>query len=108
MNQEIISAIVQIAMFMVGITQLLKQFFEPENKKFKIVITIAVGAVGGILLHFLPTWIFVTLLGISVGVVFYDYILKYMEKIITEHSNFISEKEEDKKNAVESAGPNDR
>ena len=108
MNQEIISAIAQIAMFMVGITQLLKQFFEPENKKLKIVITIAVGAVGGILLHFLPTWIFVTLLGISVGVVFYDYILKYMEKIITEHSNLISEKEEDKKNAVESAGPNDR
>lgn len=108
MNQEILSAILLIAMFTVGITQLLKNFFEPENKKLKILITIAVGAVGGILLHFLPTWIFVTFLGVSVAVVFYDYILKYMEKIITEHSNFISEKEEDKKNAVEPAGPNDR
>lgn len=100
MNQETVSAIIQIAVFMVGITQIFKQFFEPQSKKLKIIITIAVGAVGGILQHYLPSWVFVTLLGISIGVVFYDYILKYMEKIITEHScninNNTSEKELEK------------
>lgn len=96
MNQEIISVITQIAVFMVGITQILKQFFEPQSKKLKIIITIAVGAAGGILQHYLPSWVFITLLGISVGVVFYDYILKYMEKIITKHSGNIAEKELEK------------
>ena len=105
-REEVVWAIIEIAMFMVGITQVLKNFFEPENKKVKIIITMAVGAVGGVLLHFLPTWVFVTFLGISVGVVFYDYILKYMEKLITERGNILSAKE--KEETGESAGPDER
>ena len=105
-REEVVWAIIEIAMFMVGITQVLKNFFEPENKKVKIIITMAVGAVGGVLLHFLPTWVFVTFLGLSVGVVFYDYILKYMEKLITERGNILSAKE--KEETGESAGPDER
>ena len=77
-----IQAIMQIAVFMVGITQLLKQFFEVKHKKLKILLTILVGIAGGVLLHFLPTWIFTSLLGIAVGVIFYDNVLKILEKLV--------------------------
>ena len=76
-----VPAIIQIAVFMVGLTQLLKQFFELRHRKLKILLTIAVGVAGGLLLHFLPSWCFTSLLGISVGVVFYDYFLKALEKL---------------------------
>ena len=76
-------SIMQIAMFMVGITQTLKQFFEIKNKKVKILVTLGVGIVGGVLLQFVPAWIFTTLLGMSIGVVFYDYVLKSIEKFFT-------------------------
>ena len=81
------TAIIQIAVFMVGITQLLKQFFEPKSRKLKIVITIIVGVIGGVLLQFVPAWIFTTLLGISVGIIFYDYILKFIEKQLAVYPN---------------------
>lgn len=87
MNNFDFTAIIQTAVFMVGITQLLKQFFEPKSRKVKIVITIIVGAIGGVLLQFVSAWIFTTLLGISVGIVFYDYILKFIEKQLELHSN---------------------
>lgn len=77
-----VKSIAQIATFMVGITQMLKGLFIVKNAKLKILLTIAVGIGGGLLLHFLPTWIFTTLLGISVGVIFYDSILKLLEKIV--------------------------
>lgn len=77
-----VKAIVQIALFMVGITQMVKQLFSVSHPKLKILLTIAVGVAGGVLLHFLPTWIFTTLLGISVGVVFYDSVLKLLEKLV--------------------------
>lgn len=77
-----VPAIIQIAVFMVGITQLFKQFFEMNNKKLKILLTIAVGVAGGVLLHFLPTWVFTSLLGIAVGVIFYDNVLKILEKLV--------------------------
>ena len=77
-----VPAIIQIAIFMVGITQVLKQFFEVKHKKLKIVLTILVGVAGGALLHFLPTWVFTSLLGIAVGVIFYDSVLKLLEKLI--------------------------
>ena len=77
-----VPAIIQIAVFMVGITQMLKNFFDVKHRKLKILLTILVGVAGGILLHYLPTWIFMTLLGIAVGVIFYDTILKILEKLI--------------------------
>lgn len=75
--------IMQVALFMVGITQCLKQFFELKSRKLKILLAICVGATGGVLLFFVPSWIFNTILGISVGVVFYDYILKGLEKMFS-------------------------
>ena len=61
---------------------MLKQFFEVKHKKLKILLTILVGIAGGALLHFLPTWIFTSLLGIAVGVIFYDNVLKILEKLV--------------------------
>mgnify|MGYP006916077166 CR=1 FL=1 len=75
-----IRAIVQISIFMVGLTQLAKQFLEIKRRRLKIAVTVAVGLAGGLLLHYLPPWIFTMLLGISTGVIFYDYILKILEK----------------------------
>ena len=77
-----VPAIIQIAVFIVGITQLLKQLFDVKHRKFKVLLTILVGIAGGLLLHFLPTWIFTSLLGIAVGVVFYDSVLKILEKLV--------------------------
>lgn len=77
-----VKAIVQIALFMVGITQMLKGLFSVRSAKVKILLTIAVGIAGGVLLQFLPTWIFTTLLGVSVGVIFYDNVLKLLEKLV--------------------------
>lgn len=77
-----VPAIIQIAVFMVGITQLLKQFFDVKHRNLKILLTILVGMAGGILLHFLPTWFFTSLLGIAVGVIFYDNVLKILEKLV--------------------------
>lgn len=77
-----VKTIINVALFMVGITQLLKNFFSVKNVKLKILITVLVGAAGSALLFFAPAWLFNGLLGISVGVVFYDYFLKMLEKII--------------------------
>jgi hypothetical protein len=77
-----VPAIIQIAVFMVGITQMLKKFFDVKNRKLKILLTILVGVAGGALLHYLPTWVFTTLLGIAVGVIFYDNVLKLLEKLV--------------------------
>ena len=77
-----VRTIINVALFMVGITQLLKNFFSIKNVKLKILITVLVGIAGAVLLFFAPAWVFNGLLGISVGVVFYDYFLKMLEKII--------------------------
>lgn len=77
-----VKTIINVALFMVGITQLLKNFFSIKNVKLKILLTVLVGAAGSALLFFAPAWLFNGLLGISVGVVFYDYFLKMLEKII--------------------------
>ena len=77
-----VKTIINVALFMVGITQLLKNFFSIKNVKLKILVTVLVGAAGSALLFFAPAWLFNGLLGISVGVVFYDYFLKMLEKII--------------------------
>lgn len=75
-------AIMQIACFTVGVTQMLKQLFSTESRVFKVLLTIFVGIAGGLLLQFLPPWVFLTLLGVSVGVVFYDYVLKLLERVL--------------------------
>lgn len=77
-----VKTIINVALFMVGITQLLKNFFNVKNVKLKILVTVLVGCAGTALLYFAPAWVFNGLLGISVGVVFYDYFLKMLEKII--------------------------
>lgn len=77
------SVYMQVAVFMVGFTQLIKKFFEIENKKLNIIVSIVIGIAGGILLHFAPDWVFNTLVGVSVGVVFYEGILKNLERIFS-------------------------
>lgn len=72
----------KIAMFTVGVTQLVKQFVPTKNNKIKVILTVSVGAIGGIFLYYLPQEVFLTIVGISVGVVFYDGILKLIEKRI--------------------------
>ena len=75
-------AIMQIACFTVGVTQMLKQLFDAKSRVLKVLLTIFVGIAGGLLLQFLPQWVFITLLGVSVGVVFYDYVLKLLERML--------------------------
>ena len=74
-------AIIQVAVFCVGITQMLKQLLCINHKVLKILLTVLVGFAGGVLLQFAPAWVFTTLLGVSVAVVFYDNVLKILEKI---------------------------
>ena len=73
--------ITSVAIMTVGLTQVFKQLLSIEHWVVKILLTILVGFVGGILLHFAPVWVSVTVLGISVAVIFYDNILKLLEKI---------------------------
>lgn len=72
-----------VAMFLVGITQMAKRALNIKNAKLKILLTLLVGTAGGALLHFGLYWIFITLTGISVGVVFYDSVLKLFEKLLS-------------------------
>lgn len=82
MTSEYWDFVIQVAIFTVGVTSLLKQLLEVKHAKLKILLTVATGAVGAVLLCFLPVKVFLTILGISVGVVFYDAILKFLEGMI--------------------------
>jgi len=73
---------IQVAIFTVGVTSMVKQLLNVKNAKLKVLLTILVGAVGAVLLAFLPVKVFLTVLGISMGVVFYDAILKLIENVL--------------------------
>lgn len=73
--------VTSVAIMTVGLTQVFKQLLCVEHRVVKILLTILVGFVGGVLLHFAPVWVSVTVLGVSVAVVFYDNVLKILEKI---------------------------
>ena len=85
--------IFKIAMFTVGVTQLVKQFVMTKSNRVKVVLTVSVGVVGGVLLYYLPQEVFLTVVGISVGVVFYDGILKHIEKRIGETEKDVKREE---------------
>ena len=74
--------ILKIAVFTVGVTSMLKQLLDVKNAKLKIFVTALVGVVGGVLLFFLPEKVFLTIIGVSVAVVFYDSILKLIARIL--------------------------
>lgn len=74
--------IIKIAVFTVGITSMLNKLFSVKNAKLKIAVTVAVGAIGGFLLYFLPCEVFMTLIGIAVAVVFYDSVFKMIERVL--------------------------
>jgi hypothetical protein len=74
--------VMQVAVFTVGVTQLLKQLFSAKSRVVMILLTMAVGVAGGLVLQFLPQWVFLTLLGVAVGTVFYDYVLKILERVL--------------------------
>lgn len=77
----------KIAVFTVGVTQLAKQFASTKSSRAKAAIAVVSGTVGGLILHFLPQEVFLTIVGIAVGVLFYDSILKSIEKVISEIGN---------------------
>ena len=74
--------VIKVAVFTVGVTSMVKQLLEIKHAKLKILLTVVVGALGGALLMFLPQEVFLTVLGVSMGVVFYDSVLKLMEGVL--------------------------
>ena len=74
--------VIKVAVFTVGVTSMVKQLLSVQNAKLKILLTVIVGAVGGALLMLLPQEVFLTVLGVSMGVVFYDSVLKLMEGVL--------------------------
>ena len=74
--------VIKVAVFTVGVTSMVKQLLSVQNAKLKILLTVIVGAVGGTLLMLLPQEVFLTVLGVSMGVVFYDSVLKLMEGVL--------------------------
>ena len=75
--------ITSVAIMTVGLTQVFKKLLNVEHRVTKILLTIFIGFTGGILLHFAPMWVSVTVLGVSVAIIFYDNVLKILEKILT-------------------------
>ena len=50
----------KIAVFTVGVTQLIKQFVQTKSNRIKVLITVLSGAAGGLLLYYLPQQVFLT------------------------------------------------
>ena len=77
------SYVVKIAVWTVGVTSMLKQllaFIEPAWAK--VLLTVVTGLIGMLCLYYLPEQIFLGLIGIAVAVVFYDTILKMIERVL--------------------------
>ena len=74
--------VIKIAVFTVGITGMLNKLFSVENAKLKIAMTVTVGFIGYAVMTFINEYVFMTLIGISVAVVFYDSVLKMIERIL--------------------------
>ena len=73
--------IVYVAMFTVGMSQIIKQLLEVRDKRMKAFMTLTVGIVGGLVLNFMPDWVFKMFLGLSLGTIIYDLIIKIFEKV---------------------------
>ena len=77
------SYVVKIAVWTVGVTSMLKQLLAFIKVSWaKVLLTVAVGLIGMLCLYYLPEQIFLGLIGIAVAVVFYDTILKMIERIL--------------------------
>jgi uncharacterized membrane protein YfcA len=75
--------VIKIAVFTVGVTSMVKQMMSFIKSAWgKVLLTIATGSVGMALLAFLPKEVFMGIIGIAVAVVFYDTILKMMERVL--------------------------
>ena len=75
--------VIKIAVFTVGVTSMLKQILSFIKFAWaKVLLTCLTGALGGILLYFLPEQVFLTIIGISIAVVFYDSVLKMIERVL--------------------------
>lgn len=75
--------VIKIAVWTVGVTSMLKQllaFIKPAWAK--VLLTVVTGLIGILCLYCLPEQIFLGLIGISVAVVFYDTILKMIERVL--------------------------
>ncbi len=83
MDEGTISYIVKVAVFTVGVTSMLKQVLPfIKSNRIKVFLTFITGACGGVLLYLLPEQVFLTIIGISVAVVFYDSVLKMIERVL--------------------------
>lgn len=75
--------VIKIAVWTVGVTSMLKQlcaFIKPAWAK--VLLTVVAGLIGMLCLYCLPEQIFLGLIGISIAVVFYDTILKMIERML--------------------------
>ena len=77
------SYVIKIAVWTVGITSMLKQLLAFIKLAWaKVLLTVITGLIGMLCLYYLPEQIFLGLIGIAVAVVFYDTILKMIERIL--------------------------
>ena len=75
--------VIKIAVFTVGVTSMLKQVLIFVTSSWaKVLLTVLSGFLGMALLVFLPQEIFMGIIGISVAVVFYDSVLKMIERVL--------------------------
>ena len=75
--------VIKIAVWTVGVTSMLKQllaFIKPAWAK--VLLTVIVGLIGILCLYCLPEQVFLGLIGIAIAVIFYDNILKMMERVL--------------------------
>lgn len=75
--------VIKIAVWTVGVTSMLKQllaFIKPAWAK--VLLTVVTGLIGILCLYCLSEQVFLGLIGISIAVVFYDTILKMIERVL--------------------------
>lgn len=74
--------IAQVAIATVSLTEVLKNFINYGGKKFWTFMTLVVGAGVGVMEYFLPEKVVVIITGVSIAIIFYDTIFKYIQKRI--------------------------
>lgn len=75
--------VIKIAVWTVGVTSMLKQLCAFIKVSWaKVLLTVIVGLIGMLCLHYLPEQVFLGLIGIAIAVIFYDNILKMIERML--------------------------
>lgn len=74
--------IAQVAIATVSLTEVIKNFINYGGKRFWTFMTLVVGACVGAMEYFLPEKVVVIITGVSIAIIFYDTIFKYIQKRI--------------------------